>query len=195
MMKQLQKWTFLWMPISLSRYAARRILSVWEIRWFGLVSTRGALFKVAVFLTLISRWFTYEYTFSVENENHCDFVKLREMLIRTNMEDLRETTHVRHYEIYRRLRLEQASLFHTRIRVCEWTLNELLCFQMGFSDVDSDNKPQSFQQTYEHKRQLLRMELQQKEDEMRQQFVIRVKEKETELKEAEKEVNVRELVL
>lgn len=61
-------------------------------------------------------------------------------------------------------------------------------FQMGFSDLDSDNKPQSFQQTYEHKRQLLRMELQQKEDEMRQQFVIRVKEKETELKEAEKEV-------
>jgi len=59
---------------------------------------------------------------------------------------------------------------------------------MGFSDVDSDNKPQSFQQTYEHKRQLLRLELQQKEDEMRQQFVIRVKEKETELKEAEKEV-------
>lgn len=62
---------------------------------------------------------------------------------------------------------------------------------MGFSDVDSDNKPQSFQQTYEHKRQLLRMELQQKEDEMRQQFVIRVKEKETELKEAEKEVNLK----
>lgn len=45
--------------------------------------------------------------FLVENESHCDFVKLREMLIRTNMEDLRETTHVRHYEIYRRLRLEQ----------------------------------------------------------------------------------------
>jgi septin 6/8/11 len=34
------------------------------------------------------------------------------------------------------------------------------------------------------------MELQQKEDEMRQQFVIRVKEKETELKEAEKEVTL-----
>lgn len=59
---------------------------------------------------------------------------------------------------------------------------------MGFSDLDSDNKPQSFQQTYEHKRQLLRLELQQKEDEMRQQFVIRVKEKETELKDAEKDV-------
>ena len=50
----------------------------------------------------------------VENEKHCDFVKLREMLIRTNMEDLRETTHVRHYEIYRRLRLEQVLIFFSR---------------------------------------------------------------------------------
>ncbi|KAK3558668.1 hypothetical protein QTP86_023214, partial [Hemibagrus guttatus] len=31
----------------------------------------------------------------VENESHCDFVKLREMLIRGNMEDLREQTHTR----------------------------------------------------------------------------------------------------
>ena len=44
---------------------------------------------------------------SVENENHCDFVKLREMLIRTNMEDLRETTHFKHYELYRRNKLKQ----------------------------------------------------------------------------------------
>ena len=43
---------------------------------------------------------------SVENENHCDFVKLREMLIRTNMEDLRETTHKEHFELYRRHKLE-----------------------------------------------------------------------------------------
>ena len=51
----------------------------------------------------------------MENENHCDFVKLREMLIRTNMEDLRETTHYRHYELYRRHKLED----------------------MGFSDSDT----------------------------------------------------------
>lgn len=41
----------------------------------------------------------------MENENHSDFVKLREMLIRTNMEDLRETTHKKHYELYRRGKL------------------------------------------------------------------------------------------
>lgn len=59
--------------------------------------------------------------FSVENESHCDFVKLREMLIRTNMEDMREKTHAKHYELYRKKRLQQ----------------------MGFTDVDSDNKPVS----------------------------------------------------
>lgn len=47
------------------------------------------------------------FFFIVENESHCDFVKLREMLIRTNMEDMREKTHGRHYELYRRKRLEQ----------------------------------------------------------------------------------------
>lgn len=61
---------------------------------------------------------------------------------------------------------------------------------MGFSDVDSDNKPVSFQQTCEAKRSIHLQELQQKEDEMRQMFVARVKEKEAELKEAEKEVMI-----
>ena len=45
--------------------------------------------------------------FSVENENHCDFVKLREMLVRVNMEDLREKTHLKHYELYRRSKLAE----------------------------------------------------------------------------------------
>lgn len=60
---------------------------------------------------------------------------------------------------------------------------------MGFTDVDSDNKPVSFQQTFEHKRSTHMQELQQKEDEMRQMFIQRVKEKEAELKDAEKDVS------
>lgn len=52
------------------------------------------------------RLYIFLFLIPVENENHCDFVKLREMLIRTNMEDLRETTHSRHYELYRRNKLE-----------------------------------------------------------------------------------------
>lgn len=108
-------------------------------------------------------------TVQVENESHCDFVKLREMLIRTNMEDMREKTHTKHYELYRQKRLEQ----------------------MGFTDVDAENKPVSFQQTFEAKRSNHLAELQQKEDDMRQMFVLRVKEKEAELKESEKELHAK----
>lgn len=43
----------------------------------------------------------------VENEAHCDFVRLREMLLRVNMEDLRERTHTVHYETYRKQRLTE----------------------------------------------------------------------------------------
>lgn len=102
----------------------------------------------------------------VENESHCDFVKLREMLICVNMEDLREQTHTRHYELYRRCKLEE----------------------MGFRDTDPESKPVSLQQTYEEKRQEFVGELQRREEEMRQTFVQRVKEKEAELKDAEREL-------
>lgn len=105
-------------------------------------------------------------TVQVENENHCDFVKLREMLVCVNMEDLREQTHARHYELYRQCKLEE----------------------MGFKDNDPENKPVSLQETYEAKRQEFLGELQRREDEMRQMFVQRVKEKELELKEAEREL-------
>ncbi|XP_021270116.1 septin-10 isoform X3 [Numida meleagris] len=102
----------------------------------------------------------------VENENHCDFVKLREMLICTNMEDLIEQTHACHYELYRRCRLQE----------------------MGFRDNDPENKPVSLQEAYEAKRREFYFELQRKEEEMRQKFVQRVKEKEAVLKEAEQQI-------
>ncbi|XP_056414504.1 septin-4-like isoform X2 [Hyla sarda] len=37
----------------------------------------------------------------VENEQHCDFVKLRTMLVRTHMQDLKDVTRETHYENYR----------------------------------------------------------------------------------------------
>jgi septin 7 len=37
----------------------------------------------------------------VDNEDHCDFVKLRQMLVRTYMEELREHTNGVLYENYR----------------------------------------------------------------------------------------------
>lgn len=57
--------------------------------------------------------------------------------------------------------------------------------------VDSRNifASVSFQQTFEAKRTNHVAELQAKEDEVRQMFVVRVKEKEAELKDSEKEVS------
>lgn len=106
-------------------------------------------------------------TVEIENEAHCDFVKLREMLLRTNMEDLREKTHSVHYELFR----------HNR-----------LC-QMGFADVTADNKPVSLQETYEQKRKENLLEMQAKEERMRQMFVQKVKDKEAELKSAEQQLH------
>jgi septin 7 len=40
-------------------------------------------------------------TIEVDNEAHCDFVKLRQMLVRTHMEELREHTNEILYENYR----------------------------------------------------------------------------------------------
>lgn len=38
---------------------------------------------------------------NVENENHCEFVYLRNFLTRTHLQDLIETTALRHYEAFR----------------------------------------------------------------------------------------------
>jgi septin 6/8/11 len=101
-------------------------------------------------------------TVEVENESHCDFVKLREMVLRTNMEDLKESTHTKHYEMFRRERLHQR----------------------GFADT-MDNRPVSLQETYEKKRKELQLEMKTKEEQMRHTFVQKVKDKEAELKSAE----------
>ncbi|XP_035983300.1 septin-8-A [Fundulus heteroclitus] len=105
----------------------------------------------------------------VENEEHCDFVHLREMLLRVNMDDLLEQTHSRHYELYRRCKLEE----------------------MGFKDTDPDSQSFSLQEMYEAKRKEFLRELQHREESMRQMFVNKVKETEAELKEKEKELHER----
>lgn len=101
----------------------------------------------------------------VENEQHCEFVNLRNAILRTNLEDLRETTHCKHYELFRQNKLKN----------------------MGFTDEDSDRFDLS--RVYEKKRDENLQEMERQTDEMRQMFVQRVKEKEGELKEAEKELH------
>merc|ERR1712228_840980 len=83
-----------------------------------------------------------------------------------NLEDLRSSTHTKHYELYRRNKL------------CE----------MGFND-DTQSSNFNLQEVYENKRVEHQRNMQDKEDEMRQTFVARVKEKENELKEAEQQLH------
>lgn len=52
----------------------------------------------------------------VENEDHCDFKKLRSLLLRTNMLDLILSTEELHYESYRSLKLESAEAGSKRLR-------------------------------------------------------------------------------
>ena len=59
---------------------------------------------------------------------------------------------------------------------------------MGFSD--NEGQPGNFAEQYASRRESHLSTLQLKEEEMRQKFVIRVKEKESELKEAEREVGL-----
>lgn len=88
------------------------------------------------------------------------------MLFCTDMEGVWEQTHVRHYELDRRCKLEE----------------------VGFTDVGPENKPLSLQETYEAKRHNSYSDRQRKEDKMKQMFVQQVKEKEAILREAEREL-------
>lgn len=101
----------------------------------------------------------------VENESHCDFKKLRDSLIEKNMLDLIETTHSKHYEMFRRNRLSE----------------------LGLAD-NIDGKQMSISDTLEMKRNELRQELEQREQQLKEAFIQKVKDKETELKETEKQV-------
>ncbi|RDD38937.1 Septin-2 [Trichoplax sp. H2] len=99
----------------------------------------------------------------VENENHCDFTRLRDMLIRTNMDDLREKTHHYCYEMYRRRRLQE----------------------MGYIDVSnlSDMKA-----SYEKERAAMIETFRRKEEEIRDHYMQLVKEKDEELKRKEQDL-------
>ncbi|KAI4872698.1 hypothetical protein NFI96_029827 [Prochilodus magdalenae] len=48
----------------------------------------------------------------VENPNHCEFSLLRDFLIRSHLQDLKEVTHNIHYETYRAKRLNDNGGLH-----------------------------------------------------------------------------------
>ncbi|KAI9739242.1 MAG: hypothetical protein M1834_007455 [Cirrosporium novae-zelandiae] len=105
----------------------------------------------------------------VDNEDHCDFVKLRQMLIRTHMEELKEHTNNTLYENYRSDKL----------------------IQMGVSQDPSVFKEVNPAVKQEEERALHEQKLAKMETEMKMVFQQKVAEKEQKLQQSEDELYAR----
>ncbi|KAI9359747.1 Septin-domain-containing protein [Pilaira anomala] len=105
----------------------------------------------------------------VDNEDHCDFVKLRQMLIRTHMEELKEYTNDVLYENYRTEKLTA----------------------MGIQQDPSVFKEVNPTQKMEEERLAHEQKLSKMESEMRAVFQAKVTEKEAKLKQSETELYAR----
>ena len=122
----------------------------------------------------------YEWgTVSVENESHCDFVKLREMLLSTNMIDLIELTHTKHYQLYRAHRLKEMG-FRDEDDLEQTTISDSVSIK--------STRSRSILDIYHLRRTELSDEIQRQEFDIKEEFVQKVKDKELELRETEKEV-------
>lgn len=107
-------------------------------------------------------------TIEVDNEEHCDFVKLRQMLIRSNMEDLRELTEER-YELFRTRRLKELGVTQDN---------------SVFGETNPSAKQAEARAVHEAK--LAKME-----SDMKAVFQRKVAEKEAKLKQSEEELYAR----
>lgn len=65
---------------------------------WGLVEGNFNKYKAWMISNMI---FLFLYALLVENLEHCDFVALRNMLLRTHLQDLKEVTSNVHYENFR----------------------------------------------------------------------------------------------
>ncbi|KAI0068424.1 Septin [Artomyces pyxidatus] len=105
----------------------------------------------------------------VDNEEHCDFVKLRQMLVRTYMEELREYTNDVLYE--------------------NWRTEKLL--SMGVAQDSSVFKEVNPALRVQEERVLHEAKLAKMEAEMKMVFQQKVQEKEAKLKQSEEELYAR----
>lgn len=105
----------------------------------------------------------------VDNEDHCDFAKLRQMLIRTHMEELKEHTNNFLYENYRSDKLTT----------------------MGVAQDHSVFKEINPSVKQEEERSLHEQKLQKMEMEMKMVFQQKVAEKESKLRQSEDELYAR----
>ncbi|ORY90944.1 putative cell division control protein CDC3 [Leucosporidium creatinivorum] len=108
-------------------------------------------------------------TIEVDNEDHCDFVKLRQMLIRTHMEELKEHTNGSLYEKYRSEKL----------------------LGMGVTQDHTVFKEVNPAAKMAEERALHESKLQKMEAEMKMVFQQKVNEKEAKLKQSEEELYAR----
>ena len=105
----------------------------------------------------------------VDNEDHCDFVKLRQMLIRTHMEELKEHTTNVLYENYRSEKL----------------------LAMGVTQDHSVFKEINPAAKMAEERAMHDAKLAKMEAEMKNVFQLKVSEKESKLKQSEEELYAR----
>lgn len=61
----------------------------------------GELLKVILHLICINYLCQFHCSITVENLEHCDFIALRNMVVRTHLQDLKDVTNNVHYENYR----------------------------------------------------------------------------------------------
>ena len=56
------------------------------------------------------------FCLAVDNESHCDFRKLRSLLLRVHMLDLVSTTEETHYEAYRQTQMETRKFGEAKVK-------------------------------------------------------------------------------
>ncbi|RKP13164.1 Septin-domain-containing protein, partial [Piptocephalis cylindrospora] len=111
----------------------------------------------------MTRGRTYRWgVVTVDNEEHCDFIHLRRMIMDTCLADLLETTHTFHYAAYRAQQLRSNGRRES-ILACD----------------------EAYETRVEATKQSLKEEMTRKEEEIRLMFVNRVREKEVLLRERE----------
>lgn len=160
---------------------------------FKIIFKNKALFPLAVIGSMdlvkvgnkLTRGRLYEWgTVSIENESHCDFLKFRDMILSTNMFDLIESTHVRHYQTYRCRRMKEIGFGDEDILI-----EEVKREKNGADALAPNAGVCCIQDVYNKKKCQIAEEISRKEQELKESFVKKVKDKEQEIRELEKEVN------
>lgn len=132
-------------------------------------------------------------TIEVDNEDHCDFVKLRQMLVRTHMEELKEhTSHVL-YENYRSDKLLSMGVTqdHSVFKEVKYVFLLNLCMFHAHGELTMLRTCCSPAAKMQEERALHEAKLSKMEAEMKMVFQQKVAEKEAKLKQSEEELYAR----